>query len=41
LSTFEPAFQIFFSSSTERQVAHVFCWLTTTVSASLATVKAR
>ena len=41
LSTFEPGSQIFFSSATERQVAQVFCWFTTTVSASLATVNAR
>src|SRR3990170_2262520 len=41
LDTFEPVSQIFFSSSTERHVAQVFCWLTTTVSASWATVNAR
>ena len=41
LSTFEPGSQIFLSSATERHVAHVFCWFTTTVSASLATVNAR
>jgi len=41
LSSFEPVSQIFFSSSTVRQVAHVFCLLTTTVRASFATLKAR
>ena len=41
LFTFEPGSQIFFSSATERHVAQVFCWFTTTVSASLATVNAR
>jgi hypothetical protein len=37
----DPWSQIFFSSSTVRHDAHVFCGFTTTVSASLATVNAR
>ena len=41
LSTLEPGSQIFLSSATVRQRAHVFCWFTTTVSASFATVNAR
>ncbi len=41
LSTLEPGSQIFFSSATERHVAQLFCWLTTTVRASFATVNAR
>ena len=41
LLTFDPGSQIFLSSATERHLAHVFCWLTTTVSASFATVNAR
>ena len=41
MSTFEPVFQIFLSSSIERHVAHVLSLFTTTVSASFATVKAR
>src|SRR5918994_1777243 len=41
LSTFDPGSQIFLSSATERHCAQLFCWLTTTVSASFATVKAR
>ena len=40
LSTFEPGSQIYLSSATERHVAQVFCLLTTTVSASFATVNA-
>ena len=39
--TFEPGSQIFLSSATVRQVAHVFSRLTTTVRASFATVNAR
>ena len=38
--TLEPGSQIFFSSATVRQFAHVFCRLTTTERPSLATVNA-